>query len=223
MESKVDLDFVNFVKSKKHKDSDKDNDDEFLDDTLELEDFDFLCRKRKSFPFNDINPNKKQTVESDIKDKEKKKGSNILTAFLIKNKGRIVSEVQANSNKTNKNIIKISSSDIDEGSIDEDESENPNESSEDISDGKINHYTKNNFNNDDSDLEEALNEMKGKLEMKGGKHKEKNKGRKDRNDTNKEGKGKKLDGEIEGNTNNIKENNKGANKVSGKTLNWGKK
>lgn len=138
----LNLDFVNFVKNKKH--AKPDNDD--------LYEIDFLGRKKEGISFNDTNRNEVKKLK--IKD-----GEISLADFLTKNKNRIIEEPKR---KKSKDIEKKKEKEEKESENNEDEiNENISyDESEDYSEERINHYIGHkNKKHDLDEIEETIKEI----------------------------------------------------------------
>ena len=118
----LNLEFVNFVKNKKHAKPDDDD----------LYEIDFLGRKKEGISFNDTNRNEVKKLK--IKD-----GELSLADFLSKNKNKIIEEPKR---KNSENIEKKKKKEEKESEDEEDElNENISyDESEDYSEDRINHY-----------------------------------------------------------------------------------
>ena len=120
----LNLEFVNFVKNKKHAKPDDDD----------LYEIDFLGRKKEGISFND-------TKRNEVKKPKIKDGELSLADFLTKNKNKIIEEPKR---KKSENIEKNKKKEEKE-SEGEDEEDELNENisydeSEDYSEDRINHY-----------------------------------------------------------------------------------
>ena len=145
MSSNTNLDFVKFVKNKKHAKPDDD----------ELYEIDFLGRKKEGISFNDTNRN-------DVKKLKIKDGEISLADFLTKNKNKIIEEPKRKENEKNKKEEKK----VEKDSEDEDDYSKENDSyneSDDYSEDKINHYIGHKRENVD-EMEEIINEIKNRTE-----------------------------------------------------------
>ena len=119
---KLDIEFVKFVKNKKHAKPD-------IDDLYEI---DFLGRKKEGISFND-------TKRNEVKKLKIKEGELSLSDFLSKNINKIIEEPKRKENKENDKKKK----EEEKESEDEEENLKDNDSyneSEDYSEDKINHY-----------------------------------------------------------------------------------
>ena len=145
MSSNTNLDFVKFVRNKKHAKPDDED----------LYEIDFLGRKKEGISFNDTNRN-------DVKKLKIKEGEISLADYLSKNKNKIIEEpTRKENNEKNKKVNKNEEKD----SEDEEESKE-NESyneSEDYSEDKINHYIGHKRENLD-DIDEIIKEMRDRSE-----------------------------------------------------------
>ena len=154
MSSNTNLDFVKFVKNKKHAKPDDD----------ELYEIDFLGRKKEGISFNDTNRN-------DVKKLKIKDGEISLADLLSKNKNKIIEEPKRKENKEkNKKEEKKEEKD----SEDEDDYSKENDSyneSDDYSEDKINHYIGHKREGGVDEMEEIINEIKNRSERPN-KHKE---------------------------------------------------
>ena len=146
MTSNTNLEFVKFVKNKKHAKPDDD----------ELYEIDFLGRKKEGVSFNDTNRN-------EVKKLKLKEGEISLADFLSKNNNKIIEEPKRKENKDkNKKEIKNEKESEDE---DEDDYSKENDSfveSEDYSEDKINHYIGHKKKIDEMD--EIIKEIKERSE-----------------------------------------------------------
>ena len=136
----LNLEFVNFVKNKKHAKPDDDD----------LYEIDFLGRKKEGISFNDTNRN-------EVKKPKIKEGELSLADFLSKNKNKIIEEPKR---KKSENIEKKKKK---EESEDEEDELNDNisyDESEDYSEDRINHYIGHkNKKKDIDEIEETIKEI----------------------------------------------------------------
>ena len=137
----LNLEFVNFVKNKKHAKPDDDD----------LYEIDFLGRKKEGISFNDTNRNEVKKLK--IKD-----GELSLADFLSKNKNKIIEEPKR---KNYENIEKKKKKEKE--SEDEEDELNENisyDESEDYSEDRINHYIGHkNKKKDIDEIEETIKEI----------------------------------------------------------------
>ena len=139
------MDFIKFVKRKKHAKKKESSDEE--DNREDI----LLGKKHENEPFNNIKPNKIQ------KDDEKSS----LYEYLTKNKGKIVNEKII---KKPKNKIKKDYSSEDEKEKKLSSEEDYESESDDYAEEKLNHYIGNKFKDDDeNEMKETLNEIKRKI------------------------------------------------------------
>jgi len=141
----LNLEFVNFVRNKKHAKPDDDD----------LYEIDFLGRKKEGISFNDTNRN-------EVKKPKIKEGEISLADYLSKNKNKIVEEPKR---KESKDIEKKKKKEEKESEDEEDEEDELNENnsydeSEDYSEERINHYIGHkNKKNDIDEIEETIKEI----------------------------------------------------------------
>ena len=138
----LNLEFVNFVRNKKHAKPDDDD----------LYEIDFLGRKKEGISFNDTNRN-------EVKKPKIKEGEISLADYLSKNKNKIVEEPKR---KESKDIEKKKKKEEKESEDEEDElnENNSYDESEDYSEERINHYIGHkNKKNDIDEIEETIKEI----------------------------------------------------------------
>ena len=155
----TDIDFVNFVRHRKHAKPE-------MEDLYEI---DFLGRKKEGISFND-------TVRNEVKKPKLQEGELSLSDFLTKNNNKIIEE-------PNKEIIKRKESE-EENDIKE-EKENSDNESDDYSEERINHYIGGEKNNID-EMQEIINEIKDRTQIIKNKRIKKEKKKKDKKEKNKE-------------------------------------
>ena len=146
MSSNTNLDFVKFVKTKKHAKPDDD----------ELYEIDFLGRKKEGISFNDSNRN-------EVKKLKIKEGEISLADFLSKNNNKIIEEPKRKENQAKNKKEKKNE---EQNSEDEEDLSKENDSyneSEDYSEGKINHYIGHKRENVD-EMEEIIKEIRNRSE-----------------------------------------------------------
>ena len=209
---KLNLEFVNFVKSKKHA---KPNDED-------LYEIDFLGRKKEGISFND-------TIRNEVKKPKFKEGELSLSDFLNKNKNKIIEEPKRKESinkeknkkgKKEKNNDKEDDDNIDGGSDDDDDNLNENNSydeSEDYSEEKINHYIGGHKNkkNDIDEIEETIKEIQNRSQRAQNKVKnneinsdEDNNESNEEEEENEDKNNKEKNNEENNDKNNIENNNK---------------
>ena len=140
---KLDIEFVKFVKNKKHAKPD-------IDDLYEI---DFLGRKKEGISFND-------TQRNEVKKLKIKEGELSLSDFLSKNINKIIEEPKRKENKEKDK--KKKEEEKEKESEDEEENLKDNDSyneSDDYFEDKINHYIgrKRNITNE---IDEIIQEIK---------------------------------------------------------------
>ena len=156
----TDIDFVKFVRQRKHAKPD-------MEDLYEI---DFLGRKKEGISFND-------TVRNDVKKPKLQEGETSLSDFLTKNKNKIIEEPK-------KEIIKRKESEEEENDVKEERDNSDNES-EDYSEERINHYIGGEKNNID-EMQEIINEIKDRAQInKSKRNKKDKKDKKDKKEKNK--------------------------------------
>ena len=145
----TDIDFVKFVRQRKHAKPD-------MEDLYEI---DFLGRKKEGISFND-------TVRNDVKKPKLQEGETSLSDFLTKNKNKIIEEPK-------KEIIKRKESEEEEND-EKEERDNSDNESEDYSEERINHYIGREKNNID-EMQEIINEIQDRTQIIKSKRNKKNK------------------------------------------------
>ena len=151
----TDIDFVKFVRQRKHAKPD-------MEDLYEI---DFLGRKREGISFND-------TIRNDVKKPKLKEGELSLSDFLTKNKDKIIEEPKKENDINRK-----------EQEIKEEKEESDNES-DDLSEERINHYIGGEKNNID-EMQEIINEIKNRTEIiKNKRNKKDKKNKKEKKENN---------------------------------------
>ena len=173
----TDIDFVKFVKQRKHAKPD-------MEDLYEI---DFLGRKKAGISFND-------TVRNDVKKAKLKEGDISLSDFLSKNKNKIVEEPKKEINiKEEKDESDNDSDDLSEEKINHyigGEKNNIDEMEEII-----------------NEIKDRTQIIKSKRNKKDKKNKKEKKNKKDKNDKKNNNKELNLDEDNEDNDDGIDKNN----------------
>ena len=166
----TDIDFVKFVRQRKHAKPD-------MEDLYEI---DFLGRKKEGISFND-------TIRNDVKKPKLQEGESSLSDFLTKNKDKIIEEP-----KKEEKIKGKESEEEEENDVNDEKGEKVSDNeSDDYSEEKINHFIGGEKNNVD-EMQEIINEIKNSTEMIKNKRNKKDKKDKKNKKEKKDKKDKKI-------------------------------